>query len=132
MSKVLEYTRKGFWLLGVNNLLIKLLSLFYQKQGLGITSCLARNDFNVAFSIITLMLLTNFYNQNPKATTKIIIQMLTILFLADIVWIALFSSAWDHNTQSDNSNQMKEKLYFGIHYGLYIKLFMFWLILNYQ
>ena len=103
MSKVLEYTRKGFWLLGVNNLLIKLLSLFYQKQGLGITSCLARNDFNVAFSIITLMLLTNFYNQNPKATTKIIIQVLTILFLADIVWIALFSSAWDHNSESDNS-----------------------------
>ena len=103
MSKVLEYTRKGFWLLGVNNLFIKLLSLFYQKQGLGITSCLARNDFNVAFSIITLMLLTNFYNQNPKATTKIIIQMLTILFLADIVWIALFSSAWEHNSESDNS-----------------------------
>ena len=74
------------------------------------------------------MLLTNFYNQNPKATTKIIIQMLSILFLADIVWIALFSSAWEHNTESDNSNQMKEKLYFGIHYGLYIKLFMFWLI----
>ena len=103
MSKVLEYTRKGFWLLGVNNLFIKLLSLFYQKQGLGITSCLARNDFNVAFSIITLMLLTNFYNQNPKATTKIIIQMLTILFLADIVWIVLFSSAWEHNSESDNS-----------------------------
>ena len=103
MSKVLEYTRKGFWLLGVNNLFIKLLSLFYQKQGLGITSCLARNDFNVAFSIITLMLLTNFYNQNPKATTKIIIQMLTILFLADIVWIVLFSSAWAHNSESDNS-----------------------------
>ena len=103
MSKVLEYTRKGFWLLGVNNLFIKLLSLFYQKQGLGITSCLARNDFNVAFSIITLMLLTNFYNQNPKATIKIIIQMLTILFLADIVWIVLFSSAWEHNSESDNS-----------------------------
>ena len=31
MSKVLEYTRKGFWLLGVNNLIIKLLYLFYQK-----------------------------------------------------------------------------------------------------
>ena len=49
------------------------------------------------------MLLTNFYNQNPKATTKIIIQMLTILFLADIVWIVLFSSAWEHNSESDNS-----------------------------
>ena len=49
------------------------------------------------------MLLTNFYNQNPKATTKIIIQMLTILILADIVWIVLFSTAWEHNSESDNS-----------------------------
>ncbi len=67
------------------------------------TSCLARNDFNVAFSIITLMLLTNFYNQNPKATTKIIIQMLTVLLFADIVWIILFSSAWEHNNDSEDS-----------------------------
>ena len=112
MSKVLEYTRKGFWLLGVNNLIIKLLYLFYQKQGLGITSCLARNDFNVAFSIITLMLLTNFYNQNPKATTKIIIQMLSILFLADIVWIVLFSSAWEHDSESVNSKSNEGEILF--------------------
>ena len=69
------------------------------------TSCLARNDFNVAFSIITLMLLTNFYNQNPKATTKIIIQMLTALIFADIVWIILFSSAWEHNSESKKDSK---------------------------
>ena len=52
------------------------------------------------------MLLTNFYNQNPKATTKIIFQMLVVLILADIVWIFLFSSAWEH---SDETEETEEK-----------------------
>ena len=107
MSKVLEYTRKGIWLLGVKQIKINL--YYFIKQGLGITSCLARNDFNVAFSIITLMLLTNFYNQNPKATTKIIIQMLSVLILADIVWIFLFSSAWEHDIEDKEQKKTAEK-----------------------
>ena len=107
MSKVLEYTRKGIWLLGVKQIIINL--CYFIKQGLGITSCLARNDFNVAFSIITLMLLTNFYNQNPKATTKIIIQMLLVLILADIVWIFLFSSAWEHDIEDKEPKKTEEK-----------------------
>ena len=49
--------------------------------------------------------LTNFYNQNPKATTKIIFQVLAILFLADIVWIFLFSSAWEHPDESDKKSK---------------------------
>ncbi len=72
------------------------------------TSCLARNDFNVAFSIITLMLLTNFYDQNPKATTKIIIQVISILIIADIVWIVLYSSAWEHNDESQKHLRTSE------------------------
>ena len=107
MSKVLEYTRNGIWLLGVKQIIINL--YYFIKQGLGITSCLARNDFNVAFSIITLMLLTNFYNQNPKATTKIIIQMLLVLILADIVWIFLFSSAWEHDIEDKEPKKTAEK-----------------------
>ena len=69
------------------------------------TSCLARNDYNVAFSIIILMVLTNFYNQNPKATTKIIIQILIVLTLADIIWIYLFSSAWEHDDESKDESK---------------------------
>ena len=90
------------------------------------TSCLARNDFNVAFSIIILMVLTNFYNQNPKATTKIIIQILIILTLADIVWIYLFSSAWEHDDESEDKsksskddNQFWDSLWF-IHKIVYV------------
>ena len=63
------------------------------------TSCLSRNDYNLAFSILTLMILTNFYNQTPKVTTKIIIQILAILIITDIIWIILFSSGWDHDSE---------------------------------
>ena len=119
MSKVLEYTRKGIWLLGVNNK--KLIDL-NKLQGLGVTSCLARNDFNVAFSIITLMLLINFYNSKTKAITKIIIQMIALLILADIIWIILFSTAWEHDTQSENPSedvQFWDSLWF-IHKLVYV------------
>ena len=47
------------------------------------------------------MLLINFYNSKTKAITKIIIQMISILILADIVWIVLFSTAWEHNEESE-------------------------------
>ena len=47
------------------------------------------------------MILTNFYNQTPKITTKIIIQLLTILIITDIIWIILFSSAWDHDSDEE-------------------------------
>ena len=56
------------------------------------------------------MLLINFYNSKTKAITKIIIQMISILILADIVWILLFSSAWDHN--SENQENLTEDVQF--------------------
>ena len=36
----------------------------------------------------------NFYNRTPQVTSKIIIQLLTILSIADIIWILYFSNAW--------------------------------------
>ena len=40
------------------------------------------------------MILTNFYNRTPQVTSKIIIQLLVILSIADLIWIIYFSSAW--------------------------------------
>ena len=51
------------------------------------------------------MLLINFYNSKTKAITKIIIQMIALLILADIIWIILFSTAWEHDTQSENPSE---------------------------
>ena len=49
------------------------------------------------------MILTNFYNQTPKITTKIIIQLLAILSIADIIWIIYFSGAWTHLSKEERA-----------------------------
>ena len=68
------------------------------------------------------MLLINFYNSKTKAITKIIIQMISLLILADIIWIILFSTAWEHDTQSENPSedvQFWDSLWF-IHKLVYV------------
>ena len=50
------------------------------------------------------MILTNFYNRTPKITTKIIIQILAILSIADIIWIIYFSGAWTHLSKEEREN----------------------------
>ena len=57
----------------------------------------------MVFSILTLLILTNFYNRTPKITTKIIIQLFTILSIADVIWIIYFSGAWIHLTEEERS-----------------------------
>ena len=49
------------------------------------------------------MILTNFYNQTPKITTKIIIQLLAILSITDIIWIIYFSGAWTHLSKEERA-----------------------------
>ena len=68
-----------------------------------ITSCLGRNDYNVVFSILTLLLLIKFYNSAPKVTTKIIIQIFGILTIADVLWIIYFSGAWTHLSKEERA-----------------------------
>ena len=122
MSKVLDITRKGTWALGVNIKIYNntILLMIFQDiikillfQCVAITSCLGRNDYNVVFSILTLMILTNFYNQSPKITTKIIFQIFAILALADIIWIIYFSGAWTHLSKEErekNNNNDSEDI----------------------
>ena len=49
------------------------------------------------------MILTNFYNQTPKITTKIIIQLLSLLSLADIIRTMFFSGAWTHLSKEERA-----------------------------
>ena len=56
------------------------------------------------------MILTNFYNQTPQITTKIIIQILAILSVADIIWICLFSSAWVHDSEEQVGSSTPKNL----------------------
>ena len=66
-------------------------------------SCLGRNDYNVLFSILTLLILDNFYNRAPKVTSKIIIQIFFILSIPDILWIIYFSGAWRHLSKEERA-----------------------------
>ena len=73
----------------------------FKIKSVSIASCLGRNDYNVVFSILNLLILDNFYNSSPKITSKIIIQILSILAIADILWIIYFSSAWTHLSKEE-------------------------------
>ena len=89
------------------------------------------------------MILTNFYNQKPKATVKIIIQIITILIIADIIWIILYSGAWDHSSEnaekdkkSNNEHEFWESLwfihkivYFLAYVELILKCFLFYYLI---
>ena len=78
-------------------------NLYFITKVVSITSCLGRNDYNVLFSILTLLILDNFYNRAPKVTTKIIIQIFCILSIPDILWIIYFSGAWKHLSKEERA-----------------------------
>ena len=89
------------------------------------------------------MILTNFYNLKPKATVKIIIQIITILIIADIIWIILYSDAWDHSSENvgkdkkyNNELEFWESLwfihkivYFLAYIELILKCFLFYYLI---
>ena len=54
------------------------------------------------------MILNNFYNQSPKITTKIIIQIFAILSIVDILWIIYFSGAWTHVPKEKQQLKIKD------------------------
>lgn len=69
------------------------------------TSCLVRNDYNIIFSILLLLVLSTYYNQNPQISSKIIVHLLSMLVGADIIWIITMSVCWVH---PDKGNAMTE------------------------
>jgi hypothetical protein len=71
---------------------------------LSITSCLIRNDYNVIFSFLGLIILNNFYNQNVKLFTKILIQMLAALGVFDLIWLIVMMPTWSHSSKDTNEH----------------------------
>lgn len=85
---------------------------------------MCRNDYNIVFSILFLLILGNFYNQNPQITSKIIIHILLLLIIADIIWIIAMSGAWSHSNTDTSSDIGKywDSLY-SIHTFVYVLAF---------
>ena len=66
---------------------------------MSIASCLVRNDYNVIFSFLILIILNNFYNDNTKLFTKIILHTLFILIICDLIWLIVMMPTWSHSNE---------------------------------
>ena len=78
------------------------------------------------------MILTNFYNRTPQVTSKIIIQIFTILSIVDIIWIIYFSSAWNQLSEEEEIKKGNDSGIVTYWNSLWFihDLFIFWLSLN--
>ena len=99
--------------------------LYFLLKGLSVSSCLIRNDYNVLFSFLILILLNRFYSENKKFYSKILIHLLLALAAVDIVWLVVILPYW--NTKSKSRNPYWESLS-GVHtFGLimaFLELFI--------
>ena len=71
---------------------MKLLS--YGLAGLACTSCIIRNDYNVVFAFLILVIINKFFQDGPQYYTKIIFQMLLCLVILDILWLVITLPYW--------------------------------------
>jgi hypothetical protein len=54
-----------------------------------------RNDYNVLFSFLAMIILIRYFNDNPKLYSKIIIHLMTALSLVDIIWLMIIMPYWN-------------------------------------
>lgn len=81
----------------------KKLKLFtYILAALAMTSCIVRNDYNVVFAFLILGVLNKYYNDGPQYYCKIIFQLLAILIVVDIIWIAITLPYWNSSSKTHN------------------------------
>jgi hypothetical protein len=67
-----------------------------------VSACLIRNDYNVLFSFLMLVILGRFYNENSKFYAKVLIHMLAALVFVDILWLIIIMPYWNSNSASKN------------------------------
>ncbi len=85
MSKVIEISKKLSWGLAL----------------LSSISCLIRNDINIIFAFLTLIILNNYYDNNPKVFSRIIIQVWSVLILSDLIWFFVMWSYWGQTLENN-------------------------------
>lgn len=75
-------------------------------------SCISRNDYNVLFAFLSMIILVNYYRENPKFYSKIIIHLMAALMVIDVFWLIIIMPYWS-STQG-GKNQYWESLS-GVH-----------------
>lgn len=66
------------------------------------SSCLIRNDYNVLFSFLILVILNKFYRENSKLFSKILIHLLICLVLLDVIWLIIIMPHWRSKPKVQN------------------------------
>jgi len=92
----------------------------------------------VIFAFFLLIIINNFYNDDSKLFSKIIIHSLTLLVIIDIVWMIFTFSLWSHQKVTTDLfwNNLQGIHSFGkilsfIELGLKV-LIITYLVLNYR
>lgn len=89
----------------------KKIKLFtYILAALAMTSCIVRNDYNVVFAFLILGIVNKYYIDGPQYYCKIIFQLLSVLVVVDIIWLAITLPYW--NSSSTTHNDYWESLSF--------------------
>lgn len=64
------------------------------KKGLSTFSCIIRNDFNVVFSFVLLIIYNAYYADNKALFGKVIFQTLGLLVALDLLWLIVVIPFW--------------------------------------
>jgi hypothetical protein len=62
------------------------------------SSCLIRNDYNILFAFLILMILNRLYQENDKFYMKVLIHLLLALIIVDILWLIVVMPYWTNHT----------------------------------
>jgi len=65
-------------------------------------SCMVRNDYNVLFSFLTMIILVNYYRENPKFFSKIVIHLMAGLLVIDVFWLIIIMPYWNSSLGGKN------------------------------
>lgn len=108
----------------------------YVYAGLAVASCIVRNDFNVVFSFLILMVLNKFFKDGDQFYTKIIFQLFVALLALDLIWLAITLPYW--NSTSKHHNDYWESLAFVHGFAIFmafcqigLKVFMAYFVFAY-
>jgi hypothetical protein len=77
------------------------LNLLKNTKGLSTASCMIRNDFNIIFSFLVLIIFIKYLKESQKFYSKIIIHLMGGLIVADIIWIVIVLPYWTSSVKAD-------------------------------
>lgn len=74
----------------------------YLLSALSVCSCIIRNDYNVIFSFLILIIVNKYFPDGPKYYSKIIFQLLVGLVIVDCIWLAIIIPYWNSDLVKHN------------------------------